>query len=62
MFEKLLEERIAFYTVLHDQTITKRSDARILDLSDEQLFMETIVPSLYIATCLHVFRRVPDRQ
>ena len=36
MFERLLGQRLAIYAVLHDQTITKSSDARVLDMTDEQ--------------------------
>ena len=63
MFERLLEQRLAIYAVLHDQTITKPSDARVLDLSDEQWsFMEAVVPvlkPLYMATRLMCSEEYP---
>lgn len=36
MFERLLEQRLASYAVLHDQTITKHSEARALDMTVDQ--------------------------
>ena len=63
MFERLLEQRLAIYAVLHDQTITKPSDARVVDLSDEQWsFMEAVVPvlkPLYMATRLMCSEEYP---
>ena len=63
MFERLLEQRLAIYAVLHDQTITKSSDARVLDMTDEQWsFMEAIVPvlkPLYMATRLMCSEEYP---
>ncbi|MEW8547555.1 MAG: hAT transposon family protein [Candidatus Thiodiazotropha sp.] len=63
MFERLLEQRLAIYAVLHDQTITKPSDARVLDMADEQWsFMEAIVPvlqPLYMATRLMCSEEYP---
>ena len=63
MFERLLEQRLAIYAVLHDRTITKPSDARVLDLSDEQWsFMEAVVPvlkPLYMATRLMCSEEYP---
>ena len=56
MFKRLLEQRLAIYAVLHDQTITKPSDTRVLHLSDEQWsLMEAVVSvlkPLYMATPL----------
>ena len=38
---------LVIYAVLHDQTITKPSDVRVVDITDEQWsFMESIVPLL----------------
>ena len=50
MFERLLEKCLAIYAVLHDQSITKPSEAWVLDLTDDQLtLLEAIVSHLY--TC-----------
>lgn len=63
MFERLLEQRLAIYAVLHDQTITKPSEARVLDMADEQWsFIEAIVPvlkPLYMATRLMCSEEYP---
>ena len=44
MLKRLHEQRLIIYAVLHDQPITKPSDARVVDITDEQWpFMESIV-------------------
>ncbi|XP_062618085.1 E3 SUMO-protein ligase ZBED1-like [Saccostrea cucullata] len=54
MFERLQEQRMAVYAVLHDKKVTKENDARILDLSDGQwLILEgmiTVLRPFYMAT------------
>ncbi|KAK3095201.1 hypothetical protein FSP39_011428 [Pinctada imbricata] len=54
MFQRLQEQRMAVYAVLHDKNATKVSDARTLDLHDNQwLIMEGMVNVLrpfYMAT------------
>ena len=47
MFERLIEQRWAVTAVLSDRTVTKLSDARVLDLSSEHWkLMEEVLPVL----------------
>jgi len=54
MLERLLEQRLPVYAVLHDPAVTKMADARSLNLTDHQLkIIEGLVPvlkPLYFAT------------
>jgi hypothetical protein len=54
MFERIIEQRLPVYAVLHDPNFTKMEDARVLSLSDDQMkIIEGLVPVLkllYIAT------------
>lgn len=63
MFERLLEQRLAIYAVLHDTKITKSADARVLDMADEQwALIEGMVPilkPLYMATRLMCSEEYP---
>ena len=63
MFERLLEQRLAIYAVLHDQAITKPSEVRVLDLTDDQwTLLEAIVPvlkPLYMSTRLMCSEEYP---
>ena len=63
MFECLLEQCLAIYAVLHDQAITKPSEARVLDLTDDQWTpLEAIVPvlkPLYMSTRLMCSEEYP---
>lgn len=47
MFERLIEQRLAIFAVLHNNTITSPSDARILELPDQVWkVIEDLVPVL----------------
>lgn len=47
MFERLLEQRLAIFAVLHITAITSPSDARILELPDQVWkVIEDLVPVL----------------
>ena len=63
MFERLLEKSLAVYAVLHDQAITKPSEAWELDLTDDQwTLLEAIVyvfKSLYMSTRLMFSEEYP---
>ena len=63
MFERLLEQCLAIYAVLHDQAITKLSEAHVLDLTDDQwTLLEAIVPvlkPLYMSTRLMCSEEYP---
>ncbi|KAJ8318648.1 hypothetical protein KUTeg_003739 [Tegillarca granosa] len=56
MYKRLLQQRLAVYAVLHDEKVTRLSDARTLDLSDSQWqIMQSMAPvlkPLYMATRL----------
>ena len=63
MFERLLEKSLAVYAVLHDQAITKSSEAWELDLTGDQwTLLEAIVnvfKSLYMSTRLMCSEEYP---
>ena len=63
MFERLQEQRMAVYAVLHDKNTTKGSDARVLDLHENQWLimdaMVTVLRPFYMATRLMCSEEYP---